>query len=138
MFVKEEYRSLNSKQRENYNFHQLAAVLADYGYNSLRLSNDWQGADFIACHINGVSFLKIQLKGRLTVAKRYRNKDIHVAFPLGKDWYVFDHDAFLNFAEQNLKVTEESKRWREAGERRWGKPPKWALEFLDQYRVQCS
>jgi len=28
--------------------HKVAAALADYGYNSMRLNDDWQGADFIA------------------------------------------------------------------------------------------
>jgi hypothetical protein len=35
-------------------------VLADYGFLTMRLSDDWQGADFIAQHIDG-AFLKVQL-----------------------------------------------------------------------------
>ena len=42
------YNDLNSKQKENYNYHKVASALADYGYDSMRLNNDWQGADFIA------------------------------------------------------------------------------------------
>ena len=72
------YSELNSKQKENYNFHKVAAALADYGYNSLRLNDDWQGADFIA--INGDNMMKIQLKGRFTVDKKYINKSIYIAF----------------------------------------------------------
>jgi hypothetical protein len=52
------YTELNSRQKENYNFQKVAAHLADYGFNSLRLSDDWQGADFIACHIDGNMFLR--------------------------------------------------------------------------------
>lgn len=48
----------------------MATALADYGYNSVRLTDDWQGADFIAVHIDGESFLKVQLKGRFTVDKK--------------------------------------------------------------------
>lgn len=40
-----------------------AAHLADYGFNCLRLSDDWQGADFIACHIDGNKFLKGATQG---------------------------------------------------------------------------
>ena len=72
------YTELNSKQKENYNFHKVASALADYGFNSLRLNDDWQGADFIA--INGDSMMKIQLKGRFTVDKKYINKEIYIAF----------------------------------------------------------
>ena len=45
------YKDLNSRQKENYNFQKVAGELADYGFNCLRLTDDWQGADFIACHI---------------------------------------------------------------------------------------
>ena len=72
------YTELNSKQKENYNFHKVASALADYGFNSLRLNDDWQGADFIA--INGDDMMKIQLKGRFTVDKKYINKEIYIAF----------------------------------------------------------
>ena len=42
------YNELNPRQKENYNFHKVASALAEYGYNSMRLNDDWQGADFIA------------------------------------------------------------------------------------------
>ena len=35
---------LNSKQKEIYNFQKLAALLADYGFNCIKLADDWQGA----------------------------------------------------------------------------------------------
>lgn len=72
------YTELNSKQKENYNFHKVASALAEYGFNSLRLNDDWQGADFIA--INGDNMMKIQLKGRFTVDKKYINKEIYIVF----------------------------------------------------------
>jgi len=64
MFSRVAYSDLNSRQKENYNFQKVAARLADYGFNSIRLTDDWQGADFIAVHIDGETFLKVQLKGR--------------------------------------------------------------------------
>ena len=39
------YRRLNARQKENFNFQKLSAVLADYGFVTFRLSDDWQGAD---------------------------------------------------------------------------------------------
>ena len=58
------YENLNAKQKENFNYHKVAAALADYGYDSMRLNNDWQGADFIA--VKNDEMLKVQLKGRFT------------------------------------------------------------------------
>ncbi len=41
------YDELNSKQKEIYNFQKLAALLGDYGFNCIKLDDDWQGADFL-------------------------------------------------------------------------------------------
>ena len=43
-FIKVKYNELNAKQKENFNYHKVASSLADYGYDSMRLNNDWQGA----------------------------------------------------------------------------------------------
>ena len=83
---------MNDRQKENHNFQKVAAVLADYGFNCLRLSDDWQGADFLACHIDGNTVLKVQLKGRLTIEEKYVGKNIHIAFPYNGAWYLFPHD----------------------------------------------
>lgn len=96
MFERVAYGDLNSRQQENYNFQKVAARLADYGYNCLRLSDDWQGADFIACHIDGEIFLKVQLKGRLSIDKKYIGKEIQIAFLHGDSCYIYPHDAFLD------------------------------------------
>ncbi|MDA9183252.1 hypothetical protein N9O26_00800 [Flavobacteriaceae bacterium] len=34
------YKDLNSRQKENYNYHKVASALADYGYDCMRLNND--------------------------------------------------------------------------------------------------
>jgi hypothetical protein len=44
------YDNLNSKQKEIYNFQKVAGLLADYGFNCIKLADDWQGADFLAYH----------------------------------------------------------------------------------------
>lgn len=75
-----EYKSLNPRQQENYNFQKVSAILADYGFSTIRLSDDWQGADFIANHVDGETFLKVQLKGVLTVDAIYVKKDIYICF----------------------------------------------------------
>ena len=87
-----EFNDLNARQKENFNFQKVASTLADYGFNCIRLSDDWQGADFIACHIDGNSFVKIQLKGRLTFQKKYNGKNIYIAFNQDGKWYLYPHD----------------------------------------------
>jgi hypothetical protein len=55
------YPDLNPKQQESYNYHKVSARLADYGYSGILLADDYQGADFLAMHIDG-TILKVQLK----------------------------------------------------------------------------
>lgn len=49
MFSRITYARLNSRQKENYNFQKIAARLADYGFNSIRLTDDWQGRTSSPC-----------------------------------------------------------------------------------------
>ncbi len=135
MFEKVPYSELNSRQKENYNFHQVAARLADYGFNCLRLTDDWQGADFIACHINGDTFLKVQLKGRLVIERKYQGKDIHIAFINGDAMYLYDHDRLVSHLEANGLIGDDSVTWHEQGFRRWPSPPVWAINFLEEFRI---
>ena len=135
MFERVAYDGLNSRQRENYNFQKVAARLADYGFNCLRLSDDWQGADFIACPIDGETFLKVQLKGRLTIDKKYSGKGIHIAFLHGDDCYLYPHDTFLKDLIARGALREESVVWRDQGLRSWPQPPAWAIQMLAEYRV---
>ncbi|MHB8742121.1 MAG: hypothetical protein ACYC9L_03265 [Sulfuricaulis sp.] len=104
-FERVSYTSLNSRQKENYNFAQISAVLADYGFTTMRLSDDWQGADFIAQHKDGL-FLKVQLKSRLWVDTKYKSKEIWICFRASKSksWYLYPHDDFLCWALENLGI----------------------------------
>ncbi len=135
MFRPVAYESLNSRQKENYNFQKVAARLADYGYNCLRLTDDWQGADFMACHVDGETILKVQLKGRLTIDKKYLGKSIHIAFFHGQDCYIYDHDAFVDHLVKNGLIGANSVTWHQAGGRSWPSPPSWAIKLLSEYRI---
>lgn len=135
MFVRMPYSGLNSRQRENYNFQKVAARLADYGFNSIRLTDDWQGADFIAVHIDGETFLKVQLKGRLVIDRKYCGKGIHIAFMHGDELYLYDHDALVQFMEANNKIGADSVGWHRDGGRSWPSPPAWAIEYLNGFRI---
>jgi hypothetical protein len=77
MFKRVAYRNLNSRQKEAFNFQKVSAVLADY--TTIRLLSDWRGADFIAQHFDGTTFLKIQLKSRLTFSEEtFRTELAHM------------------------------------------------------------
>jgi hypothetical protein len=78
-------QELDSKQKEIYNFQKVAAKLADYGYNCIKLADDWLGADFLAYHKDGEETLKVQLIGRLLADRKCVGKNLYMAFPLNGD-----------------------------------------------------
>lgn len=128
------YTELNSRQQENYNFQKLAAILADYGFNCMWLNDDWQGADFIACHIDGITFLKVQLKGRLSVNKKYIGKDIYIAFFHHDKWYLYPHDEVMAML-LNQGLMTETKSWDEVGSYHWKDIPKHLRKSMTQYAL---
>ncbi len=121
VFNKIEYNQLNSKQKENYNFHKVASALAEYGYNSMRLNDDWQGADFISVHVDGDQMIKVQLKGRFSVAKKYIGKSIFIAFLENDEVKFYEHDQAIKILKDNII---NSKSWKEYGTYTWIKTPK--------------
>jgi hypothetical protein len=104
MFQRVSYSNLNAKQKENYNFQKVSGILADYGFVTLRLNDDWQGADFIAQHINGELFLKVQLKGRLTIDKKYLGKNLFICFPYRDEWYLYPHDEVVSLLLETSNI----------------------------------
>lgn len=120
MFDKKiEYSKLNARQKENYNYHKVASALADYGYDCMRLNNDWEGADFIA--VRGDKMLKVQLKGRFTISKKYQKKNIYIAFVEDDNIKLYDHDKAVEIATSNVL---DSKSWVETGLYSFNKTPK--------------
>lgn len=103
-------KDLNPRQQEIYNFQKASAIFADYGYTTVKLSDDWMGADFIAISFDGTQYLKIQLKGRLTFEKKYLNKGIFICFHDKKNnnWYLYNHDEIL---KSFMKSIENSESW---------------------------
>lgn len=96
------YDDLNAKQKEIYNFQKIAAALADYGFNCIKLQDDWLGADFLAYHKDGSQTLRVQLKGRVTIDKKYQGRDLFIAFPFGKGvWYLVPHDELVKHIGQH-------------------------------------
>ncbi len=129
------YAALNSRQKESYNFHKVAAILADYGYASLWLNDDYRGADFIAVGV--VDVMKVQLKSRFTVDKKYVGKSIFVAAPIQKSWYLYPHDATVQFLQER-HVYVGSASWNENGGYSVLTPGQQIIDFLSQYKLDDS
>jgi hypothetical protein len=105
---KVEYKTLSSKQKEIYNFQIAASFLAGYGFNCIKLADDWQGADFLAYHKDGKNTLKVQLKGRAMVQRSYIGKDLYMCFPVGANWYLISHDELLELVSKTGKCKKQS------------------------------
>lgn len=107
------YSDLSAKQKEIYNYHKLASILADYGFCCMKLDDDWNGADFLAIHKNIT--LKVQLKARLTIAKKYIGKDLYIAFPIKDnnmtEWCLIYHDKLLSIIKENSPSKLECESW---------------------------
>lgn len=127
------YEQLNARQKENFNFQKISAVLADYGFITFRLSDDWQGADFIALHISG-DVLRVQLKSRLSFRKIYCGKDLYVAFPHNRSWYLYLHDEVLPLILRATSI-ESTQSWRERGGYSFPRLSPDLVRLLEPYRI---
>jgi hypothetical protein len=134
MFEKIIYSELNAKQKENYNFHKISYLLAGYGYNCMWLNDDWMGADFIAYHNDGEKFLKIQLKGRATLERKYVGKDIYIGFFDGSDCYVYPHDTLMNELLDSGAM-EGTISWDERGGYSWPYLSRKNKSLLGKYKL---
>lgn len=127
------YDDLTSRQQETYNYQKFSAVLADFGYLTIRLSDDWNGADLIAQHFETKEFLKIQLKGRLCFYTKYRDKGLYVCFREGGFWYLYPHDEVLQkVLDAGLLVG--TKSWDELGGYSFPGIPSRLTEIVAPYR----
>ena len=108
------YKELNGKQKELFNFQKIAATFADYGFNCIKLADDWLGADFLAYNAGDTETLKVQLKSRLTINKKYIGKGLWIAFPYGPYWYVIEHDSLINKVGEKTPWLD-SISWKEKG-----------------------
>ena len=129
------YRELTAKQQEIYNFQKVASLLADYGFNCIKLDDDWQGADFLAYHKDGSTTLKVQLKGRATICKKYQGKNLYLAFPAAGCWYLVQHAELIKIAEETTRWLE-SRSWIDGGEYNSDKPSKLMLSRLSDHALE--
>ena len=136
MFTPVPYAELNARQKENYNFHKIAARLADFGFTSIRLTDDFHGVDFIALHIDGSTLLRIQLKARLNFDAKYYGKGLHIAFREDDDFYVYPHDELRRrILDSGMVENSNSENWVTHGNRSWPRIPKKMRHLLEEFRL---
>lgn len=120
-----------TKAQESYNFQKASAVLADYGFFTNLLKYDWLGADFLAQHLQG-DWLKVQLKGRLTLNPKYYDKDLYIMFEYKKTgvWYFYSHDDFYDYVKNNHPETAMAKKGFDRVSL-----SKWQKEWLENFKI---
>ena len=128
------YDELNAKQKEIYNFQKVAALLANYGFNCIKLDDDWQGADFLAFHKDGATTLRVQLKARVAISKKYQGKDLYLAFPAGGRWYLVPHDRLIAIAKKTTPWLRSSS-WVENGQYSAAQPSRQMLDQLSEHAL---
>ena len=129
------YDELSAKQQETYLYHKAASVLADYGFNCIALCDDWRGADCLAYHKEDGHILKIQLKGRMTIARKYMDKDVYMCFPVDSVWHLVLHDELLGIVDETTPSTLKSKSWLKGDEFSWGNPSKAYRQRLAEFAL---
>lgn len=132
--TKIKYAELSSKQKEVFNFQKVASALADYGFNCIKLADDWQGADFLAYHKDGEQTLKVQLKARVTIDRKYLGKDLYMTFPHKGVWYLIHHDELVRIAGETTSWLR-SASWKEHGGYSSAGPSQEMLEGLSAFAL---
>lgn len=131
------YSALNSRQKEIFNFQKVAAILADYGFNCIKLADDWQGADFLAYHIDGNNTLRVQLKGRLSIDRKYVGKDLFMAFPSKGSWYLVEHDKLVSLVSEHANWLNTSS-WIDRGIYNSDKPSRQMLKSIEDFKLEAA
>jgi hypothetical protein len=133
---KVDYQSLNSKQQESYNFQKLSAVLADYGYTTILLADDYNGADFLAVSMTDGNILKVQLKGRLFFSRKYLGKNLMMAFKDMRDnWYFYPHDELCESVHKINNFQNSEISWVDKGTYSWSRLPANLKTLLEPYKL---
>ena len=103
-----------SKRVETYNYHKACAVLAEYGFDCIRLSDDWRGADFLANHRDTGQILYVQLKTCLVIDEKYLDHpELYMCFPIDGtgNWYLIKHCRLMELVREHSPHWSKSKRY---------------------------
>ena len=118
----------------------IQARLLELGWMTYNPSADVGGVDWIMINLETSELKKIQQKGRITIDKKYLNKEIWIATIIQNQVFIFPHDYILE--TESGKKAKLTTSW-EKGHYNWPKPPKSLLNDLQQYSygvissIQC-
>jgi len=107
-----------SQIREVINRNTVISLALEQGFNAFVPVYDG-GVDFILYRESdpergkGSDLRKVQLKARWTIDRKYRGRDIWIAFPIAGDWYLMPHDEMVTAGEAD-GVTA-TKAWIDEG-----------------------
>lgn len=132
-FVRFPYSRLNGRQKENANFQKVSAVLAEYGFSTIRLSDDWLGADFLALHADGRNILRVQLKPRLYFRKEYMKKNLWLCFAEDGGAYLFPHDRVLSIVLKSKRCMHGTVSWNQRRGYSMKQVPQWLKPKIARY-----
>lgn len=90
---------LTAQAIERINTNALVAELMARGWNAYLPVYD-EGIDLLATQDDCARLLKIQLKSRWTIDKKYHGRDIHIAFREGDVWYLVPHDEAVSMGNE--------------------------------------
>lgn len=128
------YDDLNGRAKETYNFQKVSSILVEYGFATNWLNVDFESADFIAVHFNGIDILKIQLKSRVTIDKKYIAKDIWITFPIQNDFYLVPHDELVEIVGRTTNWLNSSS-WIDKNGYSSQSPSSSMVEELQKYKL---
>ena len=137
-FTKFPYEKLNARQKESHNYQKLSAILALYGFSTIRITDDWYGADFLATHASGGTVLKVQLKPRLYFSKAYKGKKLWLCFPVPNGAYLIPHDKALRIVLRERRCLSSSKSWKERNAYSMNSVPKWLKPKMKRYFMSAE
>ena len=73
-------------------------------------------------------------KKRVHIYKQYCGCGVRLKFPIGKDWYLIDHDELVRIIGETTPFLE-SPSWQENGAYSTPHPSKSLRAALDSYRI---
>ena len=101
-----------SQIREVINRNTVVRLALEQGFNAFLPVYDG-GVDFILYRESDGAARKVQLKSCWTIDRKYVGRDIWIAFPMGRDWYLAPHDEMLIAAE--AEGVTRTASWIEGG-----------------------
>lgn len=139
-FERVTYEELNGTQQEVYNFSKAASLLATYGFECARIQADSLGADFLAHHMVRGTVLAVQLKGRVTIHKKYLdNPDLWIMCPVDSGWLLIPHVTLVKFVKDSTRGgLEKARSWQEDGYRHMKKPSAKLRELIDPWLLSAE